>query len=119
MIISVSIMFLYFTLSASIRVLLEALTFVHILTLVQSYRQVSDSVQCSQIGSIPYIPVDNTYRMNIFIIFYLKICYNVTPILVFILQIFCLKFYRRSHNLHPSHSSLLTALIIFSTQHDL
>jgi hypothetical protein len=79
-VISVLIIFLYLTLSASIAVLLEALTFVKKLTLVQGYRQVSGSVQCSQITTIPYIPIDNTYRMDIFIIFYLKICYNVIPL---------------------------------------
>ena len=76
--------------SAYIGVLLEALTFVHMLTLVQGSRQVSVSVQFSQTASILYIPIDNTYKMDIFTIYYLKICCSSIPILIFLLQIFCL-----------------------------
>jgi hypothetical protein len=56
--------------SAYIGVLLEALTFVHMLTLVQGSRQVSVSVQFSETASILYIPIDNTYKMDIFTIYY-------------------------------------------------
>ena len=66
------------------------LAFSYMLTLVQGYIHVIGSEQFSQLAPIPYIPVDNIYRMDIFTIYYLNICVNIIPILAYRLHILCL-----------------------------
>jgi hypothetical protein len=53
-----------------------------------------------------------------FIFYYFNIYFDIISLLLPRLHEIC-KFYYLCHKLHPSHPSLLTVLIMFSTQHDL
>jgi hypothetical protein len=103
---------------AWIGVILEALTFVFMLT-VYGYTKENYSVECSYRASVLYTPIDKIYRIDIFIFYNLKIICCIILISLHILHFFYMKLYHSCHKLHPFLTCVMTAITVFINQHNL